>query len=116
MKGTRSPKVTDSAEEVTIIRELAEGDAEGGKEKKGYLVCWKTKMVPEWLLRGERVNEIVDDGKGGTEYRSWVTFYGPLARVVELSVRGDLVERFGDWAGGLKGYFEEEGAIQDEGS
>lgn len=43
---------------------------------------------------------------GGTEYACWETFGGLLGSVVKATVGGQLVERFGDYAGDIRGFVE----------
>jgi hypothetical protein len=88
-----------------------EFEKEGGK---GARIVWKTVGIPggDWTMRTERVQEFVEveleDGRIGTGYKTWGTFGGPLAYVLSWSgVKGDVTERFGDWAQGLKTFVED---------
>ncbi|ROW10437.1 hypothetical protein VMCG_01823 [Cytospora schulzeri] len=76
-------------------------------EKRGWRIAWKPTSHPTWLLRSERVQEIVDDGHGNTEYTCWETMYGPLAYVVKLAVGGKLEKAFQCWGEDLKKRAEE---------
>lgn len=84
---------------VTIIEELTDG-------RNGYRVAWKAPGWSAWILRGERVQEIVDLGSGKTQYKTWETFGGPLAYVIRALYKEDLISRFLDWSNDLKGYVE----------
>ena len=67
-------------------------------------------MMPEWLLRSERVQEFVEIPGGSSpeiEYFCWETFYGPLAHVVRLTVGAKVQKGFEVWMEGLKGRAEE---------
>ncbi|KAF9869344.1 hypothetical protein CkaCkLH20_13182 [Colletotrichum karsti] len=88
----------------------------GGEHKglKGYRVAWKTTgyTPPTFLLRAERVHEFLEteDG-GGTEYRCYETFYGPLAHIVKLTLVGQLEAAFTAWMDGLKRFVESGGDV-----
>lgn len=69
---------------------------------RGWRVAWKATSFPGFALRSERVQEVVDDGKGGTEYTCWETMYGPLAYVVKLTQGSILGKNFGIWGEDLK--------------
>lgn len=74
------------------------------------------------MLRAERVQELIEveleDGRRRTEYKTWGTFGGPMAYILSWTgVKHDIVERFGDWADGLKTFVEvwkSGGGIVDE--
>lgn len=70
--------------------------------KKGWRVAWKATSFPGFVLRSERVQEVVDDGQGGTEYTCWETMYGPLAYVVKLTQGSALEKNFRIWGEDLK--------------
>lgn len=79
----------------------------------GWSIVWKTIGIPggEWTLRAERVQELVEKrqntGKVVTEYKTWGTFGGPMAYLLSWTgTTSDIVDRFGDWAEGLKVYCE----------
>lgn len=72
------------------------------KNKKGWRVAWKATSFPGFALRSERVQEVVDDGQGGTEYTCWETMYGPLAYVVKLATGSALEKNFSIWGEDLK--------------
>ena len=98
MKGPGTGR-RDSDVLVTIIEELNDG-------RNGYRVVWKALGWSAWILRAERVQEIVDLGSGETQYKTWETFGGPLAYVVRGLYKEDLVSRFLDCSNGLKRYVE----------
>ncbi|KAK8016166.1 hypothetical protein PG993_014355 [Apiospora rasikravindrae] len=88
--------------EVTRLEEFVRD--EGGKEKKkkkGIRVAWKTQGDP-WHVRAERVQEFVEDGKGGCEYYNYETFHGMLAWAVRRFVAGQLGNGLQLWMEGLK--------------
>lgn len=84
---------------VTIVEELNDG-------RNGYRVAWKALGYSAWVLRSERVQEIVDLSSGKTQYKTWETFGGPLAYVLRALYKEDLILRFRDWSNDLKGYVE----------
>lgn len=84
---------------VTIIEELNDG-------RNGYRVVWKAQGWSAWILRGGRVQEIVDLGSGKTQYKTWETFGGLLAYVIRALYKEDLISRFLDWSKDLKAYVE----------
>ncbi|TAQ83452.1 hypothetical protein B7494_g8229 [Chlorociboria aeruginascens] len=109
--------VVDSPEEVRVLETLGDvpqadiidGLWEVGDE--GWLVCWAGMDAPSVLLRAERCTVLVagdgdGDGEVGTRYASYETYYGPLATVLQATTEDALVEKFGEWARGLKGYVE----------
>lgn len=51
-----------SPEEVTVVEEAGFVDKEG---RKGGRTAWKTTQFPEWLMKGERVLEVVELENGG---------------------------------------------------
>lgn len=75
--------------------------------RKGWRIAWKPTGYPGIVLRGERVQEFVDDGNGGTEYTCWETMYGLLAPVVRLATGAKLEKCFQCWAEDLKKRSEE---------
>lgn len=75
--------------------------------KKGWRIAWKPTGYPSMALRGERVQEFVDDGKGGTEFTCWETMYGFLGPIVKLTTGGKLEKGFQCWAEDLKKRSEE---------
>ncbi|KAG8166836.1 hypothetical protein KVR01_002525 [Diaporthe batatas] len=70
--------------------------------RKGWRIAWKPTDYPAMVLRGERVQEFVDDGNGGTEYTCWETMYGLLGPVVRLATGAKLEKCFQCWAEDLK--------------
>lgn len=85
--------------EVTVLEPYA---SRAGASRSGWRVAWKSNGFPALLLRGERVQELVDDGRGGTEYSCWETMYGLLAPVVRLTVGKSLEKAFRCWTEDLK--------------
>lgn len=75
--------------------------------RKGWRIAWKPTGYPGVALRGERVQEFVDDGRGGTEYTCWETMYGFLGPVVRLTTGAKLEKCFQYWAEDLKKRSEE---------
>lgn len=75
--------------------------------RKGWRIAWKPTGFPGMALRAERVQEFVDDGKGGTEYTCWETMYGFLGPVVRLAMARKLEKAFQYWAEDLKKRSEE---------
>jgi hypothetical protein len=82
--------------------------------KHGWSIVWKTVGIPggEWVLGAERVQEFtevdLEYGREGTEYKTWGTFGGPMAYMLSWTeTKDDIVERFGDWANGLKTFVED---------
>ncbi|AEO65263.1 uncharacterized protein THITE_26762, partial [Thermothielavioides terrestris NRRL 8126] len=79
--------------------------------RRGWRIAWRPRSswrnAPLWLLRSERVQELVEvDGGRATQYYCWETFYGPLAPLVRR-LTGRQVERgFDAWMEGLRGMVE----------
>lgn len=96
-----------SDHQVVSIKEF---ERDGGK---GWSIVWRTIGIPggEWMLRAERVQELserkAEDGSTVVEYRTWGTFGGPMAYLLSwMGVKNDIVDRFEDWAEGLKVHAE----------
>lgn len=85
--------------EVTVLEPYGRGE-------KGWRIAWKMMGMPGVLLKTERVQEFVDDGKGGTEYTCWETMGGALAPVVKWSQGAKLEKGFQAWGEGLKAQAE----------
>lgn len=79
----------------------------GRDGRKGWRIAWKPTGYPGFALRGERVQEFVDDGRGDTEYTCWETMYGFLGPVVRLTTGAKLEKGFQCWAEDLKKRSEE---------
>jgi hypothetical protein len=92
-------KSRDQGIVISRIEQLDDG-------REGFRIAWTSTGFSHWQLHSERVMDFVDDGKGGTEYACWETFGGLLATVVKATYGGTLVERFGDYAGDVRGWFE----------
>ena len=86
--------------------EAEEDDNEPRHRRRGWRVAWKARGMPGFVLRSERVQELLETPDGGTEYYCWETFYGLLAPVVRYMVGGQLVTGFGAWMEDLKGEAE----------
>ncbi|KAF2141085.1 uncharacterized protein K452DRAFT_288462 [Aplosporella prunicola CBS 121167] len=72
-----------------------------------YRVGWVQDMMPAWLMRTLRVNEIVEeeadeDGEARCTYRTYMTFDGPFAWIVKFVVGAKVQEGLELWAKGLK--------------
>lgn len=93
---------TSSLLQVTVF------DPEAGK------ICWKFTGLPSWLLRSERVHEMIDKKDGTCEYCTWETFAGPMAYMVRTIYGNTLNERFKDWGRDLKRYVEEVYLCQEQ--
>lgn len=93
--------------EITRLEEFVRG--EGGDGRKGLRVAWKTRGDP-WHVRAERVQEFVEDGKGGCEYYNYETFYGVLGWTVRTFVAGPLSNGLRLWMEGVKKEAEGKGA------
>ncbi|KAL1624125.1 hypothetical protein SLS54_004054 [Diplodia seriata] len=83
------------------------GDSNGnGAERGVWRVGWSQspKMMPDWLMRTQRVNEVVadEDGRGGCTYRTYMTFDGPMAYVVKWLTGWMIQDGLIMWAEGLK--------------
>jgi len=89
--------------ELVTVVEALDPEREGGR--RGYRICWRYDVRNEWLLRAERVQEVVET-EGGCEYVTWETFGGWIGSVVRLAVGGKLKERFADWGRDLKDFCE----------
>lgn len=96
-------KLMKNPEFVTVIAALDEEREEG---RKGYRVCWEGKNAPPWVLRCERVQEVVEIGEGRCEWVTWESFGGFGAGVVRWTQGGKLESRFGDWGRDLKAWCE----------
>jgi hypothetical protein len=99
---------------ITVVSPLNEAG------RKGYRIAWKSTGYSHWQLHSERVMEFLeialDDGKIGTEYSCWETFGGLLGPVVKSTFGNQLVDRFGDYARDVRGYFENGDEVKDEGN
>ncbi len=87
--------------EITFLERI---DEEG---RKGFRVAWKATGYAHWQLHSERVTDLVEAEEGGvkgTSYVCWETFGGILGAVVKRVVGGQLVQRFGEYAGGLRAF------------
>lgn len=87
--------------EITLLEPFSDKHSMG-QDREGWRVAWKATSFPGFALRSERVQEVVGDGQGGTEYTCWETMYGPLAYVVKLTQGSALERNFGIWGQDLK--------------
>lgn len=94
-----SPKSSSNTKTSIQVTLLEPYDHAG---RKGWRIAWKPTGYPGMALRGERVQEFVEDGKGGTEYTCWETMYGLLGPIVKLSTGAKLEKCFQCWAEDLK--------------
>lgn len=88
---------TGQGMEVTVLEPFDPQD-----RRRGWRVAWRGTSMPSFVLRTERVQEFVDDGRGGTEYTCWETFYGPAAPVTRLATGRLLQKGFRCWTEDLK--------------
>jgi len=65
-----------------------------------------TSMLPGFVLKAQRVNEIEDLGDGKSMYRTWESFTGWKASGLKKKYEQILKERFQDWCKDLKKYVE----------
>ncbi|KAF2858591.1 hypothetical protein K470DRAFT_259675 [Piedraia hortae CBS 480.64] len=65
-------------------------------------------MIPSFVLRAQRTNEIEELEDSTTMYRTWETFGGLAAAVVKWKYEQDLKDRFDDWCRDLKKHVEKE--------
>ncbi len=72
------------------------------ESRKGWRLAWTTRGMPGFVLRSERVQELVETAEGETDYACWETFYGLLAPVVNFVVGSQLTTGFGVWMADLK--------------
>ncbi|KAI0125267.1 hypothetical protein BJ170DRAFT_686131 [Xylariales sp. AK1849] len=81
-----------------VVTALEDFERDG---RKGLRVAWKTQGDP-WYLRAERVQEFLETADGGSEYRSYETFFGPLTWAVKTFVGRQLLGGLTLWMDGLK--------------
>ncbi|EKG13904.1 Polyketide cyclase/dehydrase [Macrophomina phaseolina MS6] len=81
-----------------------------GGERGVWRVGWaqSEKMMPGWMMRTQRVNEVVADEAGGCIYRTYMTFDGPMAYVVKWVTGWLIQDGLVMWAEGLKAEAEKE--------
>jgi len=65
-------------------------------------ICWKSRLAPSFLLKTERVLEVVEDGPEACVFRSWETQGGPMAHIVKAATGGALDRGFDRVAADLK--------------
>ncbi|KFY51740.1 hypothetical protein V497_08887 [Pseudogymnoascus sp. VKM F-4516 (FW-969)] len=97
-------KLRKSNEFLSLVEELVPEREDG---RKGWRVVWNADG--HFMLRADRVQEIVETEGGGCEYVTWESFGGWLAPVVRLAVGASLVDRFADQGRDLKAWCEGEG-------
>lgn len=97
---------TGQGMEVTLLEPFedaaATDAAAAAAPGRGWRVAWRGTTMPAVVLRTERVQELVDDGRGGTEYTCWETFYGPAAPVTRWATGRLLQKGFRCWTEDLK--------------
>lgn len=81
--------------------------------QQGWSIVWKTMGIlgEDWTMRAERLQELfettLEDGSLHTEYKTWGTFGGPVAYLLSwMGTKNDIVDRFEDWAEGLRKHAE----------
>jgi hypothetical protein len=99
----------ETPEHLTLVEAIDPAKESG---RRGYRIVWKLNDPKTWLMRAERVQEVVDLGDGTCEYVTWETFGGYAAWAAKWAIGGKLTERFGDWGRDLKGWVE--GRIHQE--
>lgn len=117
--GNASP--TTSAELVTLVEPLKtlESGGEAGKdgERPTTTIRWcfdnGTLYVPQFVLKSEHMNEVIDIGDGKTELVHWETFGGLAAGFLKSRYGDHLRKVFNNWADELKAYVE--GRVQKDG-
>lgn len=85
--------------------------------RKGWRVAWRTApggLLP-FALWTERIQDLMDDGEGGTLYVCWETFYGLLTPVVRFVIGKQLEGGFAAWMGGLREQAEKKAVEQKAG-
>jgi len=65
-----------------------------------------TTMMPGFVLKAQRVNEIEDLGNGRSMYPTWETFAGWKASGLKKKYEQILKDKFQDWCKDLKKYVE----------
>ncbi|KAF4555046.1 Hypothetical protein D9617_3g021150 [Elsinoe fawcettii] len=94
---------TKSTEQISILSDPPkDSDPVGTK----YSIGWKQTMMPGFVLRTERVNEITKLDGGKCEYKTWMVFGGPAAYAVRWAQEANLQARFEDWVKDLKEWSE----------
>lgn len=91
-----------STERVNMLSTPADGNGEHGVWRVGW--TQSAAVMPAWLMRTQRVNEVVVDGREGAEcvYRTYMTFEGPVAYLVKWLSGWMVQEGLVMWAEGLK--------------
>jgi hypothetical protein len=95
-------KNVDTAIVCSVLEDFERDDGRPGVRVAWGLDSW----APGFMLKTERVQELVDVGGGAVEYRCFETFYGVLASTVRSFVGESLKAGFGAWMDGLKAYAE----------
>ncbi|KAH6894146.1 hypothetical protein B0T10DRAFT_239538 [Thelonectria olida] len=92
--------------DTTVVCSVLE-DFERDDGQPGVRVAWSLdSWTPGFMLKTERVQELVDVGGGAVEYRCFETFYGMLASTVRSFVGDSLQTGFGQWMDSLKAHAE----------
>lgn len=107
---------TQTLERVKLLetpdQPVAAENASGGSTQhpRVWRAQWAEDMMPSFLMRCQRINEIEEVGDGSEcVYRTCEFFEGPLARGVGLFVGSQVQEGFEAWAEGLREAAEREG-------
>ncbi|KAK1758613.1 hypothetical protein QBC47DRAFT_375240 [Echria macrotheca] len=88
---------------VSVLEPIREGEGEG-ERIVGWRIAWRTRptmFLPSFMLHSERVQEFVDDGRGGTRYTCWETFHGVLAQTTRVVVGKKLLRAIDRWTADL---------------
>lgn len=67
---------------------------------QAHTLAWKGRMpIPEWLLIAERVQQVVSlpDQPGWCEYRTWDSWKGPLAYVMQWMFKDWIAKNYEFW-------------------
>ncbi|KAL0482324.1 decapping and exoribonuclease protein [Acrasis kona] len=69
-------------------------------------ICWKGLGFPNWALRSERVQELIEVDPGVYEYKNYETMEGFASYLTNFFVRSQLDEGFQRCTSDLKNYIE----------
>ncbi|KAK7728488.1 hypothetical protein SLS57_002376 [Botryosphaeria dothidea] len=89
-----------STEQVNILSTPDHVTGERGVWRLGWTQA--DKMMPRWLMKTHRVNEVVAEDGGGCTYRTYMTFEGPMAYVVKWLTGWMIQDGLIMWADDLK--------------
>jgi len=91
--------------EVTNLDEVDEPATETRPARRGYRISWKTRGMIDYVLRSERVTELMLAADGGTNHAMWETFYGTMGGVI-ASLNQVLLDGSDAMMDGLKEFAE----------